>query len=781
MKKIFTAALLAAAVSAGAQSTNPAPYCTGAFTTTQDFITSVSVDQFFNSTAGNVSPTGYDYYNNIAGPTLAAGGTYTATIDFANFPTVHYVGVFIDFNGNTDFNDPGELVLNQFITNQQGQPTSPAVQSFTVPATATPGTVRMRVILLEDDDYTFGTQIQPPGPYSCVPTSSPNNFQMGQTQDYDVVITGGTGQQAPSATTQAASNITSVSGTLNAIVTANGAPTTIAFEYGTTPAYGQTANANPATMAANVSGTANAVLNGLTPNTTYHYRVQATNAAGTSNGADMTFTTAAPAAPLPTVTTGAVANVTATSARLSGTVNANGTATAVRFEYGTTPALTRSAIASPATVSGNTTTSVSATPTGLLPYTTYYYRIRATNAGGTDTGAVRTFQTGTAAPTATATAATRITSSTATMNGKVSANGAPTTVIFEYGLTTAYGLTAAATPATVSGTANVSKALTGLMPGTTYHYRIRATSSLGTTVSSDRTFQTNGPEPVITINNATHVIDSGAEVSGTVNANGLATTVVFEYGTTTAFGQTLAATPATVSGNATVAVHATLTGLQPSTTYYYRIAATKNGVTQTSARKSFRTNAAQPTPVVTTTNATQVSGNNATLNGTVIANGGATTAIFEYGLTTAYGQTAVATPDTINGVAPTSVSAAISGLLPNKTYHFRLRATNRGGSSSGSNRTFKTSAMGVVDWEAEKTFVIAPNPSGGVMRLLQNGALPQKPLKAVFFNLAGQCALQTIPDADGTIHAEALPAGLYQLHLSDSEGRLEVHSVAIQK
>ncbi|MBE0646916.1 MAG: hypothetical protein IH596_03940, partial [Bacteroidales bacterium] len=54
-------------------------------------------------------------------------------------------------------------------------------------------------------------------------------------------------------------------------------------------------------------------------------------------------------------------------------------------------------------------------------------------------------------PAVVTTAATAVTGTTATLNGTVNANSTPTTVSFEYGLTTAYGSTVAGVPATVSG------------------------------------------------------------------------------------------------------------------------------------------------------------------------------------------------------------------------------------------------------------------------------------------------------------------------------------------
>ena len=80
-----------------------------------------------------------------------------------------------------------------------------------------------------------------------------------------------------------------------------------------------------------------------------------------------------------------------------------------------------------------------------------------------------------------------------TLNGTVNAENSATTVFFQYGLTDSYGTTLAANPATVTGTTTTaaSATLNGLLSGTTYHYRISATSVGGTVCGDDRTFTTS--------------------------------------------------------------------------------------------------------------------------------------------------------------------------------------------------------------------------------------------------------------------------------------------------
>jgi hypothetical protein len=94
-----------------------------------------------------------------------------------------------------------------------------------------------------------------------------------------------------------------------------------------------------------------------------------------------------------------------------------------------------------------------------------------------------------------------VTALTATVSGTVNPNNLPCTVVFEYGLTSAYGQSIAASPGTVNGIVdiNVSGFVNQLLPSSTYHYRIKAISESGTTVGEDFSFTTPElpPEPFI--------------------------------------------------------------------------------------------------------------------------------------------------------------------------------------------------------------------------------------------------------------------------------------------
>ena len=96
------------------------------------------------------------------------------------------------------------------------------------------------------------------------------------------------------------------------------------------------------------------------------------------------------------------------------------------------------------------------------------------------------------------------------------------------------------------------------------------------------------------------------------------------------------------------------------------------------------------TPVVTTLAATNVGTTTATLNATVNPNGSTATALFQSGTSTSYGTNSPITLTAPAGVAAENVSLELTGLLPGTTYHFRVTASNLGGTDNGDDLTFTT-------------------------------------------------------------------------------------------
>lgn len=131
--------------------------------------------------------------------------------------------------------------------------------------------------------------------------------------------------------------------------------------------------------------------------------------------------------------------------------------------------------------------------TVTIPSTTKQAGIMLTDLVAPFIHIVFTHESGTAKPAITEEAETDITDTSATVSGTVNPGGSATSIIIEYGETTAYGDSVDATESPLTaGTsgASVSFALAELSPSTTYHYRIVAANALGTTNGTDQTFET---------------------------------------------------------------------------------------------------------------------------------------------------------------------------------------------------------------------------------------------------------------------------------------------------
>ena len=114
----------------------------------------------------------------------------------------------------------------------------------------------------------------------------------------------------------------------------------------------------------------------------------------------------------------------------------------------------------------------------------------------------------------------------------------------------------------------------------------------------------------------------------------------------------------------------------------------QQGPTPTPTATPTATATATPSPAVTTNPATNVASVSAKLNGSVNPRGSTTTVRFQYGPTTSYGHTTATQTRTGNTSLP--ITANISGLSASHLYHFRIVATNGGGTSFGPDRTFTT-------------------------------------------------------------------------------------------
>jgi hypothetical protein len=177
------------------------------------------------------------------------------------------------------------------------------------------------------------------------------------------------------------------------------------------------------------------------------------------------------------------------------------------------------------------------------------------------------FYTPATAPTVSTSPATDITHQSARLNGVLSNDGGePCDCCFEWGETTAYGNT---TP-TVSQTSGqtFSQVIVALNPKKTYHFRAKATNSVGTAYGSDQAFTTLAAIPKVITERAANVSYDLATLIGRLEDDGGEPCEVrFQWGRTAACGVDTPWQPGKRTGDFFGDL---VTGLRPDTTYHFR-------------------------------------------------------------------------------------------------------------------------------------------------------------------------------------------------------------------
>ncbi|WP_395737483.1 cadherin-like beta sandwich domain-containing protein [Prosthecobacter sp.] len=293
-------------------------------------------------------------------------------------------------------------------------------------------------------------------------------------------------------------------------------------------------------------------------------------------------------------------------------------------------------------------------------------------------------------PVVTTNAATSVDKTIGTLNGLVSPNSLATTAYFEYGATTSYGTqTSVQTPGSGSTSVALTQALTGLQANTTYHFRIVATNSGGTAVGSDLTFTTLPDPPLAFTTAANSLTNNSATLTGTVNPNTRATTIYFEFGTDTLYGNSTA--PQNIaSGSSNVNVIAPISGLALNTTYHCRLVAQNAGGAAYGSDVTFTTTAISA-PTLGGLSASSATTNSVLLNGFVNPNGATTVYYFEFGLSTSSNFERITDTGGLSaGTSAVNVSLPGVQLTPGTQYRYRLVAENASGVTRSGESTFTT-------------------------------------------------------------------------------------------
>jgi hypothetical protein len=311
-----------------------------------------------------------------------------------------------------------------------------------------------------------------------------------------------------------------------------------------------------------------------------------------------------------TVTSGAASAITSISATVAGTIPSNGCSavTAYGIEWSLINGFPNgSGTAVPSTNLAGI--NFSSGLTGLAASTTYYYKAYATNNGGTAYGAQGSFTTAT--PTISANTLTGF--GNVCLNNTAGPNSFTITGTF---LTTANVTVAALAGYTYSTTAGgtYTATLSLTQPGGAYAQQIfvRFTPTLVQSYNGNIAFGGGGGAtqnvaatgagvntiPSVTSGTASAITQTTATVSGTIPANGCSAVTAYgiEFSTTNGFpnGTGTAVASTNLSG---INFSSALTGLAPSTTYYYKAYATNAGGTAYGTLGSFTT----ADPVLTAT------------------------------------------------------------------------------------------------------------------------------------------------------------------------------------
>jgi hypothetical protein len=307
---------------------------------------------------------------------------------------------------------------------------------------------------------------------------------------------------------------------------------------------------------------------------------------------------------------------------------------------------------------------------------------------------IRVFGPDIVTPTVVTGESTNVSSTGAKLCGTIDpeSNTLPASYYFQYGYSPGLGSEQPVSPGIGVGTGTspvtVCVEVVGLEPSALIYYQLVGVDADGTSVGQLRSVETEPAAPALDSVSEFAVTSTSAIIDANVNPNNEKTTYRFEYGTSTAYGSSVPALEGVAgSGFGDVGVGQQIMGLQPGTTYHFRVVARNAAGTAEGLDQTFTTRPVLP-PLVKTEPASAVSQRTAVLSGSVNPQGVTTSYEFDIGTDTTYGSRVFG--DAGDAAEPELVTLDLHGLAPGTLYHYRLAATSSYGTVYGADETFVT-------------------------------------------------------------------------------------------
>ncbi len=449
-----------------------------------------------------------------------------------------------------------------------------------------------------------------------------------------------------------------------------------------------------------------AAVSGLLAGEPYSFCVKASNALGESTlSAPVHFTTVElPEAPV----TEAAGEVTADTASLHGELNPGKEAeTGYHFLYstaGTCVGGTESEQVAVAAVPAKTL--VESKLSGLEPRQNYTVCLVARNTAGDEVrGNEVSFKTLARPPTITNETVGGLAFDGAMLEAQVNPNNQETTFSFEYSteaagevLKGAITTVPGASPLSGFGDQTASVPTGTLAQDTTYFYRVVAKNTEGEETNGAVEHFTTLPEAPVNVE-VSEVAGSTAKLKGTLNPNsaGEAGAVYeFLYEPSESECDNAGSKVGTSKGNSPEPVQVQLAGLAANTKYTVCLRI-RNSAGETATSSPLVTFATPPAPIVEGESSSNETSSSAELHAKVNPDGAELeSCVFEYGTSLSYGSVVACHPSPGEigaGNEPVAVSATLTALFGDTTYHWRIAARNPSGMTAGVDHTFVVHAV----------------------------------------------------------------------------------------